>query len=57
MPYISSVQYIAHTGDEIAIITTAPSHITEITPNHEGYDVSFLTSSCFEKPKYALLYI
>ena len=29
-----------YTGDGLAMITTAPPPVTEITPNHQGYDVS-----------------
>ena len=44
-----------NSGDEIAIITTAPSPVTEMTQNHKGYDVPCLTSLCLENLKYASL--
>ena len=37
-----------YAGNEIAIIKTALSPVTEITQNHKGYDVPCLTSSCLE---------
>ena len=33
------LKYCAYAGDEIALITTALSPVTEITQNHKGYAV------------------
>ena len=45
---------IAHTcADEIVIITTPPTPVTEIAQNYKGYDVQCLTSSCLENLKCA----
>ena len=54
---LSSLGYHTYAGDEIAIITTAPQSVTEITQNHKGYDVMYQTSSCLENCKCASLYI
>ena len=50
---VSGQRYRIYVGDEIALITTAPLPITELTQNHKGYDVPCRTSSCLKKLKCA----
>ena len=47
----TGLRYGTYAGGEIAIVTTAPPTVTEITHNHKGYDVPCLTSSCSENLK------
>ena len=50
--YDNSLNYHHHAGYEIALITTAPQPVIEITQTHNrGYDGSCLTSSFLENPK------
>ena len=44
---LTGLRYCIYAGDEKAIITTAPSTLTDITQNHKGY-FSCLTSSSLE---------
>ena len=42
---ITGLSYHTYAEDEIAIFTTAPAHVAEITQNQKGYYSSFLTTS------------
>ena len=46
--YLSRLRYYRHAGDEIAVITTVPLLVIEITHNYKGYDVPCLKRSCLK---------
>ena len=47
----SGLRYRTLSRDEITIITTAPPHVTEITPTHTDSDAPCLTSSSLKNIK------
>ena len=42
---LSCLRYHTFAGDEIAVTTTEPPHVTEITQTSKGYDVPCLKGS------------
>ena len=49
---LTGLRCCTYAGDEIAIVTTVPPPVTEIT-HHKGYDVPCLTGSCLGNIKCA----